>query len=126
MIAFNKIVAARILFLVGLASHCFAQTPSVLSSGDWFKFSVTQDGVVKIDYNLLRKAGLNPDQINPKKIKIFSGSYGMLPQSNSTSRKEDLTEISILISGESDDKFNSSDHILFFAKGPDELSLIHI
>lgn len=120
MIAFNKIIPARILFLVGLASHCFAQTPSVLSSGNWFKFSVTQDGVVKIDYNLLRKAGVNPDQINPKKIKIFSGSYGMLPQSNSTPRKEDLTEIPIFISGESDDKFNSSDHILFFTKGPDE------
>ena len=81
-------------------NHGFAQTPSVLSSGNWYKFSVTQDGVVKIDYNLLRTAGINPDQINPKKIKIFSGSYGMLPQSNSLPRKKDLTEIPVFIVAE--------------------------
>ena len=100
MIAFNKIIAAHILCLAGMVNHCFAQTPSVLSSGNWFKFSVTQDGVVKIDYNLLRNAGVNPDQINPKKIKLYSGSYGMLPQANSTPRKEDLTEIPVFVSGE--------------------------
>ena len=120
MIAFNKIIAAHIICLAGLANHCFAQTTSVLSSGNWFKFSVTQDGVVKIDYNALRNAGVNPDQINPKKIKLYSGSYGMLPQANSTPRKEDLTEISIFVSGESDETFNSPDYILFFAKGPDQ------
>jgi Peptidase family C25 len=122
VIAFNKIIAAHILFLclVGLVNNCFSQSASVLGSGNWFKFSVTQDGVVKIDYNLLRNAGLNPDQINPKRIKIFSGSYGMLPQSNSSPRKEDLIEIPVFVSGEADDKFNSSDYILFFAKGPDQ------
>ncbi len=120
MIAFKKIVAAHILCLAGLANYCFAQTNSVLSSGNWFKFSVTQDGVVKVDYNALRNAGINPDQINPKKITIYSGSYGMLPQANSAPRKKDLTEIPVFISGESDDKFNSSDYILFFGKGPDQ------
>jgi len=97
-----------------------AQSPSVLNSGNWYKFSVTQDGVVKIDYNLLRAAGINPDQINPKNIKIFTGHYGMLPQANSAIRNSDLTEIAISVVGEADEKFNSSDYILFFAKGPDE------
>lgn len=103
-----------------MANPCCAQTSSVLSSGNWYKFSVTQDAIVKIDYNLLRNAGVNPDQINPKRIKLYSGSYGMLPQANSKPRKNDLTEIPIFISGESDDRFNSSDYILFFAKGPDQ------
>lgn len=120
MIAILKIIAAQSIFLAGLMSIAFAQTPSVLNAGNWYKFSVTQDGVVKIDYNLLRSAGLNPDQINPKKIKIFSGSYGMLPQANSAPRKNDLTEIPLFISGESDDRFNSTDYILLFAKGPDQ------
>ena len=88
MIAFNKIIPARILFLVGLASHCFAQTPSVLSSGNWFKFSVTQDGVVKIDYNLLRKAGVNPDQINPKKIKYFQAVRECCPSQTALPAKK--------------------------------------
>lgn len=120
MIAFRKTIVAHILCLIGLANYAFAQSASVLSSGKWVKFSVHQDGVVKIDYTLLRNAGVNPDQINPKNIKIFSGCYGMLPQSNSSSRKEDLTEVPIFIAGETDNTFNSSDYILFFAKGPDQ------
>ncbi|MEY4930805.1 MAG: hypothetical protein RI909_1529 [Bacteroidota bacterium] len=120
MIPFNKIISILVLCLAGLAHQSHAQSASVLSTGNWYKFSVTQDAVVKIDYNLLRATGINPDQINPKKIKIFSGSYGMLPQANSTTRKEDLTEIPILVVGESDDKFNTADYIAFFAKGPDQ------
>jgi len=120
VIAFRKIIAAHILCLSGLINLCLAQTTSVLSTGNWYKFSVTQDGVFKIDYNLLRTAGVNPDQIDPKRIKLFTGRYGMLPQSNSTARKTDLTEIPIFIAGESDDKFNSTDYILFYAKGPDQ------
>ncbi len=121
MISFNKkIIAAFTLCLAGLATHGIAQTASVLSTGNWVKFSVTKDAVVKIDYTHLRNAGINPDQINPKQIKIFSGSYGMLPQSNSSPRKVDLTEIPIFISGESDNKFNTSDYLLFFALGPDQ------
>lgn len=120
MIAILKIIAAHSICLAGLVSIGFAQSSSVLNSGNWYKLSVTQDGVVKIDYNFLRSTGINPDQINPKKIKIFSGSYGMLPQANSAQRKEDLTEIPVFISGESDDRFNATDYILLFARGPDQ------
>ncbi len=116
----KKLIIAHLLCLAGLANPCFGQTPSVLNTGTWFKFSVTQDGVFKIDYALLRSAGVNPDQVNPKKIKIFTGSYGMLPQPNSAPRKNDLKELAIFVAGEADEKFNNSDHILFFAQGPDQ------
>lgn len=99
---------------------CLAQSPSVLSSGNWFKFSVTTDGVVKIDYTLLRNAGVNPDQIDPRNIKIYTGQNGMLPQANNQPRKSDLTEIAIEVSGESDGRFNSNDYILFWGQGPDK------
>lgn len=99
---------------------CLAQSPAVLSSGNWFKFSTTTDGVVKIDYTLLRNAGVNPDQIDPRNIKIFTGQNGMLPQANDQPRKSDLTEIAIEVSGESDGRFNTTDYILFFGQGPDK------
>ncbi|MBN8578930.1 MAG: type IX secretion system sortase PorU [Cytophagales bacterium] len=99
-----------------------AQTNSVLSTGNWFKFSVTYDGVVSIRYDQLRQAGLNPDVIDPRNIQIFTGSPGMLPQANSKARKTDLTEIAILVNGEQDGKFNSTDVILFYAQGPDSYS----
>ncbi len=103
-----------------MSTDIVAQTNSVLRSGNWFKFSVTADGVVRINYDLLRKSGVNPDQIDPRNIRIFTGQPGMLPQANSKPRQTDLTEIAIQVIGEQDGKFNSNDAILFFAKGPDK------
>lgn len=94
----------------------------MLSAGQWMKFSVTRDGVFKIDYNLLKSAGINPDQIDPRKIKLYTGFNAMLPQANSVARPVDLTEMAIYISGETDGKFNQEDYILFYGKGPDAYS----
>ena len=102
----------------GISLYC--QAP--LSSGKWYKFSVTRDGVFKIDYNLLKKAGINPDQINPKNIQLFGAGTGMLPQKNSASRSS-LNEIAISVQGEEDGKFNQQDFILFFGQGPDNYQL---
>ncbi len=99
-----------------------AQTNSVLASGDWYKFSVETDGIYKINADLLRKAGINPDQIDPRNIRIYTGSTGMLPQANSQPRIQDLQEISISVSGEGDGKFNSEDFILFFGQGADKFN----
>lgn len=118
MIQVKKTFVALGLYFLSVIC-CHAQTASVLNSGNWYKFSITQDGVVKIDYALLRKAGLNPDQLDPRNIKIYTGQHGMLPQRNDQPRKNDLSEIAIQVSGEGDGKFNSNDYILFFAKGPD-------
>jgi hypothetical protein len=93
--------------------------PSVLQTGNWFQFSVKSDGVYKIDYNLLRQAGLNTDQIDPRNIQVFTGSLGMVPQPNSSSRVIDLQEIAIEVVGEGDGKFDRTDFILFYANGPD-------
>jgi hypothetical protein len=104
-----------------LVSGVFGQQ-SVLRSGTWFKFSVNKRGVYKIDFELLKKAGLDPGKINPKKIRIYGQGGGMLPQSNDAARPADLVENAIFVAGESDGSFNSGDHILFFAEGPDEVS----
>src|SRR6185503_17627050 len=88
----------------------------------WSKFSVTSDGVYRISYDQLRNAGFNPDQIDPKKIKLYTGFNGMLPQANSAVRPTDLSEMAIYISGEADGKFHKDDFILFYGKGPDSYS----
>jgi len=92
---------------------------SVLSSGNWYKFSVTGDGVYKIDYALLQKAGINPSEVDPRNLRIYAGQTGMLPQANNIPRVVDLKEISISVVGEADGKFDSKDYILFHAQGPD-------
>lgn len=98
-------------------SYAQVQSPP-LSSGKWYKFSVTRDGVFKIDYNLLKKAGINPDQINPRTLQLFGAGAGMLPQKNSSPRNT-LSELAISVQGEEDGKFDNEDFILFFGQGPD-------
>lgn len=112
------------LFLLAINTFSLAQAPSVLNSGRWYKFSVAEDGIYKIDYNLLKKAGINPDQIDPKKLRIYTAGNGMLPQLNSAERKGQLQEIAINVSGEADGKFNKEDIIFFYGQGPDEISFL--
>ncbi len=98
------------------------QVPSVLSTGVWYKFSVVSDGVYKIDYDALQKAGFSPAQINPANIRLFAADHGMLPQSNAAPRQNALIEIAITVTGQSDGKFDTGDEILFWGEGPDSES----
>lgn len=114
----------NIHFTIFLLSACIAASgqSSVLKTGNWSKFSVANDGIYKIDYSLLQKAGIDPSKIDPKNIKIFTGQAGMLPQANSDARIVDLIEIPISVTGEADGKFDGSDYILFYGQGPDKIS----
>ena len=104
-----------IYFFVQIIS---AQTVnSVLSTGDWFKFSVDTTGVFKIDKNFLQQLGVSTNNLNPKKIHIYGNGGNLLPVLNSDFRYNDLQENAIYIKGENDGSFDSSDFILFYAKG---------
>ncbi len=92
---------------------------SVLSSGNWYKFSVDTTGVFKINSSFLSNLGIKTSNINPKNIKIYGNGGQMLPFLNSDFRYDDLEENAIFVKGEDDGKFNSGDYILFYAKGPD-------
>jgi hypothetical protein len=93
-----------------------------LQSGEWHKFSVTQHGVYKITFDLLKKAGVDPSKIDPRNIRLFGNEGGMLPQLNSAPRPIDLTELAIYVKGEADGIFHKDDYILFYAEGPDDVS----
>lgn len=90
----------------------------MLSEGEWFKIGVTQSGIHKLDFNFLQKAGINPAAINPKHIKLYGNGGGMLPQANQSFRYDDLAENAIYVEGETDNKFDNGDYILFYAQSP--------
>ena len=96
---------------------------SVLSSGEWYKIPVIENGVYKLDYNYLNQTGVDVAAIDPKKIKIFGNGGGMLPQKNSDSRPVDLAENAISVFGESDGRYDQGDYILFYGQGPDHKRL---
>ncbi|HEX8549460.1 MAG TPA: type IX secretion system sortase PorU, partial [Cytophagaceae bacterium] len=91
---------------------------SVLANGQWYKIRISDDGVYKIDYSFLRTLGIEPETIDPQKIKLFGYGGGMLPQSNAVARYYDLPEVAILVKGEEDKVFNQEDYIVFYGQGP--------
>ncbi len=91
---------------------------SVLASGAWFKFSVGADGIYRLSYNDLKKAGIDVGSIDPRNIRIYGNGGGMLPEANSAARIDDLMENAIFVSGEADGSFDAADYLLFYGQGP--------
>ncbi len=112
------LIVFGIFFLFNIQNTLKAQN-SVLSQGNWYKIPITESGIYKIDANTLRQNGINLQNINPKNIHIFGNSGAMLPQSNATPRTQDLQENPIWIKGESDERFDEQDYIIFYAEGTD-------
>lgn len=111
------------MLTISSAGHTFGQS-SVLQSGEWHKFAVEKNGVYKITFDALRKAGLDPAGIDPRKIRVFGNEGGMLPQANDVERPHDLTELAIFVEGEADGVLNSGDYILFYGEGADKFSFL--
>lgn len=91
---------------------------SVLSSGEWYKMSLSSTGMYKITYSQLAEMGFPVSSVNPKNIKLFHNGGGVLPIINDDYRHDDLVEIPIFVSGEADGTFDEGDYILFYARGP--------
>ena len=90
---------------------------SVLRQGNWIKVGTTQRGIYKMDYNFLKNAGMDIDNINPQNIQLYGNVGGMLPQANDAVRIDDLRENAIWVAGQEDGKFDVGDYILFYAQG---------
>lgn len=86
---------------------------SVLSSGLWFRISVTEDNIYRIDYSTLKALGLE----NPSNPRIFANNTGQLSYYNDGSHPDDLREIAIYTNAGSDGIFNEGDYLLFHGIG---------
>ncbi len=90
---------------------------SQLSSGDWYKIPVKEEGIYIITYSDLRNAGINPDNIDPRTIKIFNNGGFQLPEDVREQRPEGLIENAIYVHGENDGRFDQGDYIIFYGRG---------
>ena len=93
-------------------------TNSVLSSGDWYKIKLGNDGLYKIDANFLSDIGVNVSEINPRNIQIYGNGGSMLPEHNALFRYHDLVENPIRVVGEEDGSFDQNDFIVFYGESP--------
>lgn len=91
------------------AEDSFAATPV------WYKLSVVNQGIYRLDYNYLKRNGINPDIIDPRTIKIFNGGSRAFSKSYSPPT-DTLKQMNILVKGEQDGKFDDGDQIFFFGQ----------
>jgi len=90
---------------------------SVLAEGRWFRFEALQEGIYKIDRQMLSTMGIDPAAVNPTTIKVYNNGGKELPESVNAPRPGDLQENAIFIQGEEDGKFDEGDYILFYGRG---------
>ena len=97
------------------------KSSSPLSSGSWYKISVSKNGLHELNKAFFDSIGINISSLNPKNIRIYGMYNGMLDENNSVERYDGLQEIAIMVNGESDGVFNTNDRVVFYAQGPDEI-----
>lgn len=120
MVLIKKILILLMLAcIINPAGYLSAQTNypanSVLSTGQWFKIAVKDDGIYRIDYSKLKQMGLS----YPSSPRIFSNNQGQLSFYNDNTATDDLKEISVLLVKGTDGIFNDGDYLLFYAMGPE-------
>ena len=91
---------------------------SVLAQGNWYKIQVSKSGIYKITYSELQAMGINMATVSPDKIRLFGNGGGILPEANSISRYDDLTENAISVVTANSAVFAPGDYILFYGSSP--------
>ena len=81
----------------------------------WYKLSVVSQGIYRLDYNYLKRNGINPDIIDPRTIKIFNGGSRAFPKTYSPAT-DTMKQVSLLVKGEQDGIFDTGDQIIFFGQ----------
>ncbi len=115
-------VMAGILWMApywGVSQRVYAPH-SVLASGVWYKISARETGIYKIDLSLLSSLGINTSGLSSASFRLFGHPSGMLPEANSGTYLDDLTELAVQVVDGGDGLINNSDYILFYHPGPDE------
>lgn len=92
-------------------------TSSVMASGNWYKLGVTQTGMYKLSKSFLSNMGLNVNNLDPAKIRVYGNGGKMLPELNQSFRYDDLQETAIQFVGDSNNVWENSEYFLFYATG---------
>jgi hypothetical protein len=94
-----------------------APQSSVLATGEWFKIPVTERGMYRISASYLSSLGITLSTLDPRTLKIYGGNGSDLPENVAVPRPLDLPEHAILVTGESDGKFDPTDALIFYGQG---------
>lgn len=88
-----------------------------LSTGTWYKIPISQKGIYQLNANYLENLGIDWQSIDPRRIQLWGTDGHMLSERHSDERP-DFLEIPILVEGENDGSFNTSDRVIFYGNSP--------
>ncbi|MEO0127604.1 MAG: C25 family cysteine peptidase [candidate division WOR-3 bacterium] len=83
-------------------------------SNIWFKIEVDKEGLYKIGYDELKKAGINPRQLDPQTMKVYNAAFELLPKNVLQQFPDSLIEIPVFVEGEEDHSFDKDDYLIFY------------
>ena len=108
-----------LILFFGISNHLLAQENSVLSSGDWYKISVSNDGIYQLTYSDFQDLNISTSNLDINSIKLYGNGGGMLPPLNSDFRNNDLQENAIMVIDDNNNGiFNNNDYQLnYHCKG---------
>jgi hypothetical protein len=98
----------------GLRRSEAVQSGSVLSGGDWYTFTVEEEGMYRLSASALESAGIPVGSIDPGTLRLYSHGGVMLPEHISHERSGDLHEIAIHVQTGTDGRL---EHIVFYGRG---------
>ena len=97
---------------------------SKLQSGDWFRMTVTEDGVHALTYEQLQSEGVPVSGLASDLINIYGNHEGQLSYLNSELGETDLKLNSIVVEDGGDGQFGPGDRILFYASSAQRWDLL--
>ncbi len=92
------------------------------NQGIWYKIPITENNIYQIDADYLEELGVSLSTIDPKKIQLWGTDGYQLAELVGASRPS-LQQIPIIVEGESDNRFDASDRILFYGNSPHQVQL---
>jgi len=94
---------------------------SILNQGTFYKLSVTNEGVYKIDQAFLESLDISLSSVNMNNIRIYGNGGGMLPELAGAERQDDLLENAIqVVDNNNNNAFDEDDYVLFFGESPNQ------
>ncbi|MFQ5753600.1 MAG: C25 family cysteine peptidase, partial [bacterium] len=90
---------------------------SLFQYSTFYKFSIQEEGIYKIDGAFLESKNINLNQIEPAKIRLFNNGGRELPRDSNAPRPSGMIENAIVVEDGGDGRFDANDYILFYGNG---------
>ncbi len=116
---YTALLLGCFFFFSGTAQRIY-RSNSVLANGDWYKISVKEAGVYRVNLAMLQSLGVNVSNLQSSSIRLYGNGGQMLPEENTVVPPDDLTENAIQVIDGGDGVLNGNDYFLFYSNGPQQ------